>query len=249
MRQEGWETRRGFSSSWPMVIPSSPPPVATPVRNPGQHPARMAVIDAAQAQTEAALRYEFEALQDRAEMVKRGKMQREDDDIRRMEKLEEQCDEWSRCCPICKASRVRMTEDNTDHVVGHDWQRCRHKHADNMREVWEMMRVQIRRTNGVSGCRDCFLPQKICKSWEEDEARGYGLYKRCKGGQCQYAGLVRAAVAGLLTCGSEDEIAEREDWIKERQGIRGYSQGVGWMREKVRIGGYETNEMCLFFNV
>jgi hypothetical protein len=123
----------------------------------------MAVMYAPQAQTEAALRYEFQALQDRAEMVKRGKMQREDDDIRRMEKLEEQCDKWSRCCPICKASRVSMTEDNTDHTVGHDWQRCRHKHADNMREVWEMMRVQIRRTDGVSGCPDCFLPQKICR--------------------------------------------------------------------------------------
>ena len=31
MRQEGWETRRGFSSSSPMVIPSSPPPVLTPL--------------------------------------------------------------------------------------------------------------------------------------------------------------------------------------------------------------------------
>ena len=248
MRQEAWETAPEFSSSSPVVIPSSPPPVPTPVRNPARQPAPMAVMYAPQAQTEAALRYEFQALQDKAEMVKRGKMQREDDDIRRMERLEEQCDEWSRCCPICKASRVSMTEDNTDHVVGHDWQRCRHKHADNMREIWEMMRVQIRRTKGVSGCPDCFLPQKICKSWEEDQARGYGLYKRCKG-QCQYAGLVKAAVAALLTCGSDDEIAEREDWIKERQGIRGYSQGVGWMREKVRVGRYETNEMCWFFNV
>jgi len=111
-----------------------------------------------------------------------------------------------------------------------------------------VMRVQIKKTNGVSGCPDCFLPQKICKSWKEDHTRGYGLYKR-GGGRCQYAGLVKAAVAALLTCGSDDDIAEREDWVKERQGIRGHSHGMQWMREKVRIGRYETNEMCRFFNV
>lgn len=287
MRQEGWETRPGFSSSSPIVIPSPPtsrsfsrsrtsremggqaalqiqmqmqmpsspppppppPPSSPPVRNPGRHPAPMAVMYAPQAQTEAALRYEFQALQDKAEMVKRGRMQREGDDIQRMEKLEEQCEEWSNCCPICKASRVSIGEDKTNHIAAeHDWQRCRHKHADNMREIWEVMRVQIRRTNGVSGCPDCFLPQKICRAWEEDHIRGYGLYKRCKR-QCQYAGVVKAAVAALLTCGSDEEIAEREDWIKGRQGIRGYWQGVQWMKEKVKIGRYETNEMCWFFNV
>ena len=53
-------------------------------------------------------------------MVKRGKMQQEDDDIRRIERLEEQCNEWSRCYPIYKASRVSITKDNIDYVVGHD---------------------------------------------------------------------------------------------------------------------------------
>lgn len=242
-----------------MQIPSSPPLVSAPVQIPAPAPAPIAVMYTPETRTEAELRDEFNRMQDRAEAVKRGRMQREKDEVRQMDKLEEQCEEWSKGCPICKASRIKTTEDEqTNHAAEHDWQRCRHEHADNMREIWGMMNEQIPRTHGVSGCPDCFLPQKICKSWEEDHARGYGMYRRRGGGglgrargrgRCQYTGLVKAVVAALLICGTDDDIAEREDWVKERQGIRGHLEGMQWMKEKVRIGRYETNEMCRFFNV
>lgn len=53
-------------------------------------------------------------------------------------------------------------------------------------------------------------------------------------------------MAALLRCGSDENIAEWEDQIKERQGIRGYSHSTPSIREKVRIGRYETNETCWF---
>ena len=57
------------------------------------------------------------------------------------------------------------------------------------------------------------------------------------------------ALAALITCGTEDELSQREEWIKEQQESRGQRGGVEWMKARVVIGRYETNEMCRFFNV
>jgi hypothetical protein len=199
-------------------------------------------------QAEAGLRHQYNAMQSRREMARRDKMQRERDEIKQMDELERQCEEWSQGCPICKASGMDVNEQMERYGGKHGWQRCRHEDADGMRVILSMMMAKVAKTNGVSGCPDCFLPQMICKSWEEDHTRGYGLYKRSRGG-CQYDGLVMAAVAALITCGTEDELSQREEWIKEQQEGRGQRGGVEWMKARVVIGRYETNEMCRFFNV
>ncbi len=43
-----------------------------------------------------------------------------------------------------------------------------------------------------------------------------------------HAGLIKAAVAALLTCGSDDDIAERRIGPGEFIAIRGHSHGMQW---------------------
>ncbi len=67
----------------------------------------------------------------------------------------------------------------------------------------------------------------------EEKIATRGANVQACGGRCQYAGLVKGAAAFGLDA-KHDDIAEREDWVKERQGIRGICTWGWWMQGMVR---------------
>ena len=104
-----------------------------------------------------------------------------------------------------------------------------------------------------SGCMKCWAPQEICHSWEAVERGGRKRWKRSERQECQFKGVLRDGMAGILTCNFEGLIGE---WVKEEQRKVGFRREEGedewmelkrWMRRKVIWGGMETNEMCRMF--
>jgi hypothetical protein len=45
----------------------------------------------------------------------------------------------------------------------HDWQRCRHEDADGMGVILSVLMAKVKKTNGVSGCPDCFFFFFFCR--------------------------------------------------------------------------------------
>lgn len=100
-----------------------------------------------------------------------------------------------------------------------------------------------------SRCFDCGVPQSICHKWEEDTAKGAGRYKKRRGGECQYKGVVFRSVMAMIQLGDEDivnwgiEECERRGIIS-KDGVEGLKK---WLSARVKIGLTESNEMCRVF--
>jgi len=72
-----------------------------------------------------------------------------------------------------------------------------------------------------SRCAFCWAPQSVCHSWEEDGRRGRGMFRRRRGGSCQYPGVLKEAVAATLAFVGD----ESEEWIQLEQRKRGVTEG------------------------
>lgn len=99
-------------------------------------------------------------------------------------------------------------------------------------------------------CLDCFVPQELCDSWEENGIEGG--WKRGGDKQCQYEGVMVSIIAWVWTQLPSDSIAlysrlgfsEKEEWAeKERR-----EQVWRWMGKRVIWGDAETLQICLVFN-
>jgi len=99
-------------------------------------------------------------------------------------------------------------------------------------------------------CLDCFVPQELCDSWEENGMEGG--WKRGKEKQCQYEGVMVCIIAWVWTQLPNDSVelysrlgfSGREEWTeKERR-----EQVWRWMGKRVMWGGTETLQICLVFN-
>ena len=104
-----------------------------------------------------------------------------------------------------------------------------------------------------SGCMKCWAPQEICHSWEAVERGGRRRWKRSERQECQFKGVLRDGMAGVLTNDFEGLMRE---WVKEEQDKVGFRGEEGedewmelkrWMGRKVILGGIETSEMCRMF--
>jgi len=246
-------TRMAAGTTPSSQMPSSPPaPRAIQPRHEMPRGLQPRIQD--ESETEAAMRrHQWETEKRKNEIEERERLQEERETRAKMNMLRGQCENWKHGCIICKAHMVSDGSEN-----GHTWETCPCQEGERQTvgKAIEWMEKQIDKTEGISGCPDCFLPQRICNSWQEDQMRGYGLFRRVVQERgCQYAGVVKRAVAALMIC--EDGGTEREDWLQERVSEKGLNRDdtseevrlAEWLKSKVWIGRYETNGMCWFFNV
>ena len=121
-----------------------------------------------------------------------------------------------------------------------------------MRQVWEAL-------GGINfeaytGCFDCWAPQGICQAWETVENSRCSRYRRARGGQCQFPGVLRDTVAAVVGVGRAELI---EDFVqttaaKERVKLDGsqesaVGQWMPWLRRKAKIGEVETSGLGRIF--
>jgi hypothetical protein len=131
--------------------------------------------------------------------------------------------------------------------------RVEHRNREGFEQTWRALeKVEFER---FSGCMKCWAPQEICHSWEAVERGGRRRWKRSERQECQFKGVLRDGMAGILTCSFEGLMGE---WVKEEQRKVGFRREEGedewmelkrWMGRKVTLGGMETSEMCRMFLV
>ncbi|PWI64632.1 hypothetical protein PCL_09489 [Purpureocillium lilacinum] len=113
------------------------------------------------------------------------------------EEFREQLERWAGRCVVC-----HLEERREEH---HEMDACPWKG----RETWEAVdQYMARMEDGLftkqrfaqfSACFPCGLPQRICSRWEADDDDG-GTFRRVKGANCQYKGMMVKIYGGALAC-------------------------------------------------
>jgi superfamily II DNA helicase RecQ len=168
----------------------------------------------------------------------------------RTEEIKEVFQDWTDRCVICKAEGREGQEASSS-----KWMGCRveHRNREGFEQTWRALeKVEFER---FSGCMKCWAPQEICHSWEAVERGGRKRWKKSERQECQFKGVLRDGMAGILTCSFEGLMGE---WVKEEQRKVGFRREEGedewmelkrWMGRKVTLGGMEISEMCRMFLV
>jgi len=65
----------------------------------------------------------------------------------------------------------------------------------------------------------CWAAQAVCHSWEEVQTGGRAGWRRREKQECQFQGVLRDAIAGILTESYEDVIRQ---WVKDEQNKGGF---------------------------
>ena len=102
---------------------------------------------------------------------------------------------WTGRCAICEAIKDKQS--------GHDTRNCWRAESRAIKEKIHQLEKEIK-FERFSGCFWCGVPQEICNRWEQSEN---GRYQRVKGRECQYAGVLMAAVVGMSY--SNEEVGKR----------------------------------------
>jgi len=107
------------------------------------------------------------------------------------------------------------------------------------------------RWDRFAACWYCGIPQAICEQWESND----GLWRRKKGGECQFRGVLIEAVMAVWYAGSERveefvfkemgksglEVSKNKDFAVVVGGV------VGWFGKKLRVCGVEGSNICEIF--
>lgn len=129
--------------------------------------------------------------------------------------------------------------------------RSEHRNKRGFELAWRgLAEVQFER---FSGCMRCWAPQAVCHSWEEVQTGGRARWKRRGEQECQFKGVLRDAMAGILTESYEGVIKR---WVESEQSKVGFQANreedewevlKRWMGQRVVYGGIEMSEMCRMF--
>lgn len=191
----------------------------------------------------------------RAEKIRRVRQVQKLD----LDNLEEAFKEWAESCVICKARGVE-TEKIATQDRASSWMTCSQEHqkedgfeSDGFAGAWRALgSVEFER---FSGCMACWAPQAICQSWERTERAGRQRWKKSSKLGCQYKGVLRDAMAALLT---HHYIRLMGEWLEEEQKQVGFKDSEDkseweklsrWMSRRVLIGEVEASEMCRIFAI
>jgi superfamily II DNA/RNA helicase len=162
------------------------------------------------------------------------------------EKMEGQYRFWQERCEICHINGRAS-------VGHHSWRDCPDgEEREAVRQVWEALgEIEF---EAYTGCFDCWAPQGICQAWETVENGRCSRYRRARGGQCQFPGVLRDTVAAVVGVGRAELI---EDFVqttaaKERVKLDGsqesaVGQWMPWLRRKAKIGEVETSGLGRIF--
>lgn len=167
----------------------------------------------------------------------------------RVEELDKAFGNWVEQCVWCKI-QGKIETVQQEHK---SWREC----GEMSGEDREKMEIAWKSIGEVSferfaGCSFCLIPQKICHLWEELDSRGPARYRRRRGGECQYEGLLKDVMAGIMVFKFEEDGIE---WVENEQNKVGFSNGEegswerlrDWMGRKVVVNGVEMSEMCRMF--
>lgn len=158
------------------------------------------------------------------------------------EEFREQLERWAGRCVVC-----HLEERREEH---HGMEACPWKG----RETWEAVdRYMARMEDGLftkqrfaqfSACFPCGLPQRICSRWEAADDDG-GTFRRVKGADCQYKGMMVKIYGGALAC-ILPGAAELTEEMRQASGraMDGDDEWFKWLGQKITWGGMETNRAC-----
>lgn len=190
------------------------------------------------------------------EMVYERQFQEEQREYRRMEEkrrqekiegedgaeqLQKQFERWSGRCIICHV-RWRVSDEHRD------WRECPHSDVDRRetQRTWDWLGGI--RFEAYSQCRGCWAAQAVCHSWESVGHSGpQRFHRRGKIWRCQFAGVVRDVVAGVLGLGHAEVVGDWRDeeitkvGMEKKEGLGNWESRKEWMGKKVLIGGIEMS--------
>ena len=93
-----------------------------------------------------------------------------------------------------------------------------------------------------SGCFWCGVPQEICNRWEENEN---GRYRRAKGKDCQYSGVLVAGVIGIAL--SYNEVGAKWQARLKELGVDGSKEErtvLHYLGKKRTLETVESNNLA-----
>jgi hypothetical protein len=162
------------------------------------------------------------------------------------EKMEGQYRFWQERCEICHINGRAS-------VGHHSWRDCLdEEEREAVRQVWEALGGI--KFEAYTGCFDCWAPQGICQAWETIENGGQSRYRRARGGQCQFPGVLRDTVAAVVGVGRAGLIEDFVRAIAAKERVKlddsreaGVGQWMPWLRRKAKIGEVETSGLGRIF--
>ena len=158
--------------------------------------------------------------------------------------------EWKHGCSIC---RIRQRPSST----GHNWRQCPHEEVDVAAiDGVKTDLMQVRWSNGRICCRECWAPQAICQTFQPIDNSGRMRYRKSSG-KCQFIGVLKEAVAVILSYSTESHQQGIMEWVRE-QSQRGNTNPwrakdeweevfKPWLGSSVVQGGVEMSGMCWLF--
>jgi hypothetical protein len=171
-------------------------------------------------------------------------------DAQEVWQLAEWLDRWVGKCAICYIKREIGEDVDTQHAL----RECGFEEERTIVED-EIQGLTIR-FQKFSGCVRCMVPQDICNRWEL-VGEGRKRFQEKKGEECQYKGIVKAAVAGLFIIAPEAVIEKMYEWmrsegvwvgreekIREEDVKEVKAKMIIWFGKKIRLGGVELN-VCM----
>lgn len=173
---------------------------------------------------------EFEAEMGRRQAAEMAERERDRERIGREDELESALEKWKSGCCWCRAG--------DEECEGHGLQEC--LEAEDFR-VWKKDKEAGIRWQGYASCWDCGTPQALCVGWRARSNNRYGWER--SGRQCQYPGVLTAAVFALWAQLGEDEARRIGCEQMAREGIAS-EKLEWWLGRKRMIGGMEGSNMC-----
>lgn len=105
-------------------------------------------------------------------------------------------------------------------------------------------------------CRKCWAPQAVCQRFKPIDNSGRMRYKEGDG-RCQFVGVLKEAVAIILSRSIETHKEAIQEWVREQSQKNNTGQGGNgdewdtvfkpWLGSSVVQGGVEMSGMCWLF--
>ena len=141
--------------------------------------------------------------------------------------LETPLDSWVGKCPLCY---VRQCQD-WDVDVRHTMENCPDESRTKVVAEVESLRTVC--FEPYASCTSCTVAQKVCTRWVETR-EGSNRFRKVDGGECQYDGIVPAAVAAISI--PEPEVV--------KAGLYGRMKALGiWGRGKRDLKIWRRNQI------
>ena len=152
--------------------------------------------------------------------------------------LKQQLDRWSRECVVCHFVAGGRVYRREPHQVG----RCMQEAAKGVRRYSKKLDQGIKEAweGGEIGlCRECGVPQVVCKGWQWGE--GHGGWIRDPERRCQYGMVLIPAMVAMIHLGSAEGAVEVKGWLdRDNVEMESTEQVCRWFGERVGWEGIEV---------